>query len=71
MNRLVAAAFAGASVIAADRALDIADQVVVLSSGRAVGAGTPTEIRGTENFFGTYRGLDTADEGGQSSPREQ
>ncbi|SOD50638.1 ABC transporter ATP-binding protein [Rhizobium sp. AN6A] len=29
-----------------DRALDIADQVVVLSSGRVVGAGTPAEIRG-------------------------
>lgn len=54
-----------------DRALDIADQVVVLSSGRVVGAGTPADIRGTENFFGTYLGLDTADASGSSVPRAQ
>jgi len=54
-----------------DRTLDIADQVVILSSGRIVGAGTPTEIHGEEKFFGTYLGLDTADGGGRSGPREQ
>jgi len=54
-----------------DRALDIADSVVVLSSGRLVGAGTAAEIRSNENFFGTYLGLDTADDADRSGNRDQ
>ena len=41
-----------------DRALDIADAVVVLASGRVVKAGTPDAIRGDQAFFQTYLGLD-------------
>jgi len=49
-----------------DRALDVADAVVVLASGRVVKAGTPDVIRADQAFFQTYLGLDDGGRAGHN-----
>ncbi|MBD9628123.1 ABC transporter ATP-binding protein [Ensifer sp. ENS06] len=41
-----------------DRALDVADRAAVLSSGRLVVTGAPSDLRSRESFFEDYLGLD-------------
>jgi len=65
MHRFLIVAFASGAAFIAGSCSAPADVKIV------VGAGAMAEIRGTENFFGTYLGLDTAGEDGRSGLRDK